>query len=144
MYLYESLFNNDSMFLNHNSEKTNLNSSLRLIWETEDISNLSPAILSSSNLTYLSTSLTSWEHVVESVFIKNMNDSNFGQLKLEFMKKLAIIKTEFNLKPLNYADVIPVTFESKTKLILSIMRVRKNIYFLELFLNQLFAFQEYA
>ncbi len=135
MYLYESLFNNDSMFLNHNSEKTNLNSSLRLIWETEDISNLSPAILSSSNLTYLSTSLTSWEHVVESVFIKNMNDSNFGQLKLEFMKKLAIIKTEFNLKPLNYADVIPVTFESKTKLILSIMRVRKNIYFLELFLN---------
>jgi hypothetical protein len=144
MYLYESLFNNDLMFLNHNSEKTNLNSSLRLIWETEDISNLSPAILSSSNLTYLSTSLTSWEHVVESVFIKNMNDSNFGQLKLEFMKKLAIIKTEFNLKPLNYADVIPVTFESKTKLILSIMRVRKNIYFLELFLNQLFAFQEYA
>ncbi len=135
MYLYESLFNNDSMFLNHNSEKTNLNSSLRLIWETEDISNLSPAILSSSNLTYLSTSLTSWEHVVESVFIKNMNDSNFGQLKLEFMKKLAIIKTEFNLKPLNYADVIPVTFESKTKLILSIMRVRKNIYFLDLFLN---------
>lgn len=135
MYLYESLFNNDSMFLNHNSEKTDLKSSLRLIWETEDISNLSPAILSSSNLTYLSTSLTSWEHVVESVFIKNMNDSNFGQLKLEFMKKLAIIKTEFNLKPLNYADVIPVTFESKTKLILSIMRVRKNIYFLELFLN---------
>ena len=135
MYLYESLFNNDSMFLNHNSEKTELKSSLRLVWETEDISNLSPAILSSSNLTYLSTSLTSWEHVVESVFIKNMNDSNFGQLKLEFMKKLAIIKTEFNLKPLNYADVIPVTFESKTKLILSIMRVRKNIYFLELFLN---------
>ena len=135
MYLYESLFNNDSMFLNHNSEKTNLNSSLRLIWETEDISNLSPAILSSSNLTYLSTSLTSWEHVVESVFIKNMNDLNFGQLKLEFMKKLAIIKTEFNLKPLNYADVIPVTFESKTKLILSIMRVRKNIYLLDLFLN---------
>jgi hypothetical protein len=135
MYLYESLFNNDSMFLNHNSEKTDLKSSLRLIWETEDISNLSPAILSSSNLTYLSTSLTSWEHVVESVFIKNTNDSNFGQLKLEFMKKLAIIKAEFNLKPLNYADVIPVTFESKTKLILSIMRVRKNIYFLELFLN---------
>ena len=128
MFLYESLFNNDSMFLNHNGEKTVLdNSSLRLIWETDDMSNLSPAILSSSNLTYLSTSLTSWEHVIESEFIKNMNDSNFGQLKLEFMKKLAIIKTEFNLKPLNYVDVIPVSFESKTKLILSIMRVNIKI-----------------
>jgi len=33
MYLYESLFKNDSIFLNHNSEKTFLDSNLRLIWE---------------------------------------------------------------------------------------------------------------
>ena len=84
---------------------------------------MSPAVLSSSYLIYLSNSLTSWEHLVESTFMQYDNNSDYSQLKLNLLKKLTQIKTEFNAKPLNYVDVLTVTFESKTRLVLSIMRV---------------------
>jgi hypothetical protein len=51
------------------------------------------------------------------------NDADYSQLKLELLNKLTNIKKEFNAKPLNYVDVLTVTFESKTRLVLSIMRV---------------------
>lgn len=93
------------------------------LFKTDDISNLSPAIISSSNLIYLSTSLTAWEHVVESIFAQFSSNEDYVELKQEFLKKLTLIKAEFTLKPLNYADVLPVTFESKIKLVLAILRV---------------------
>ena len=95
---------------------------MKLIWETDDISNLSPAILSASNLVYLSSSLTSWEHLVEANFANHTNDTNYSLLKEELLTKLALVRAEFNLKP-NYVDVLPVTFESKIRLVLSILKV---------------------
>ena len=134
-FFYESLFNNDDFFLNQNNEKTFNNlEKLKIIWETCDLSNLSPSIISNSNVIYLSSSLTTWEHQIESVFqLFNVETSkNHKRLKEMLVKKISIVKKEFDSKPNAYSDVLPVTFESKVRLVLSIMRVCISIYMLRI------------
>lgn len=89
------------------------------------MSNISPAVVSTSNLLYLGDSLVHWEHVVQAVFqsFTTGSLSNFNKLKSEFLSKLQSIKTEFDAKEKFYTDVLPVTFESKVRLVLSILKV---------------------
>ena len=89
------------------------------------MSNLSPSILSTSNLIYLSDSLVIWEHVIESVFQSLTYGSlnNISKLKKELLTKLQTIKNEFELNRKIYSDVLPVSFESKVRLVLSVIRV---------------------
>lgn len=94
--------------------------------KTDDISNLSPSVVSTSNVMYFSSSLTIWEHIIESVFQSYNLDGNsiYKKLKEELSNILTQVKAEFDLRqPLFYKDVLPVTFESKVRLALSIMRV---------------------
>jgi hypothetical protein len=126
LFFYESLFNNDGVFLNQNNEKTfNSLDQLKIIWETDDLSHLSPSILTSSNLIYLGSSLTTWEHLIESVFqqLNVENSKNHKKLKELLVKKISMVKKEFDSKPSVYADVLPVTFDSKVRLALAILRV---------------------
>jgi hypothetical protein len=130
LFFYESLFNDDPIFLNQNNEKRleDLHK-LKLIWETDDLSNLSPAIISTSNLVYLSSSLTIWQHPIESLFQnasflngQSSNDSLYKKLKEELLNKLSAVKEELDLRPNSYKDVLPVEFESRVRLVISILK----------------------
>lgn len=87
---------------------------------------MSPSIIGVSNLIYLNTPLTSWLHLIESVFRSfNMeSNSNYKKLKEEFVDKLTLIKQELDSNANNYNDVVPVMFEPKVRLSLSILRVK--------------------
>lgn len=124
--LYDSLFSQEPIFLNQNNEKVNLGDmSLNIIWETDDLSNLTPTILSSSNLFFLTTPLTIWQHYIDSAFLsfKNVRPA-YNKLKNDLISILAQVKAEFDLKPFRYTDVLPVMFESKVKLALAILKVK--------------------
>ncbi|CAF0814108.1 unnamed protein product [Brachionus calyciflorus] len=124
-YLFESLFENDHIFLNQNSEKTvNDLNKLKLVWESDDLSNMSPSVLATSNILYLNESLVTWEHIVESGFqsITTGSQSSLFKLKKELINDLKTIKTEIDLRPKVYTDVLTVNFESKVRLVLSIVK----------------------
>ncbi len=125
-FLYDSLFSQEPTFLNQNNEKINYGDmNINLIWETDDLSNLTPAVLSASNLFYLSTPLTIWQHYIDSAFLSfKIILPASKKLKDDLTSLLAQVKTEFDLKPFRYIDVLPVTFESKVKLSLSILKVK--------------------
>lgn len=136
LFFYESLFNNDKIFLNQNNEKTfNDLNKLKLIWETDDLSYLSPSILTCSNLIYLGSSLTTWEHQIESVFqfLNVENSKNHKKLKELLIKKISLVKKEFDTRPNMYTDVLPVTFDSKVRLSLAILRVSLTLLGVEFF-----------
>ncbi len=100
-FLYDSLFNaHGQTFLNQNNEKVS-KKRVNLVWETDSISNISPAVISSSNLVYLGTPITNWQHYVDAVFL-TFKDSSLAQyikLKEELVTCLGCIKVEFDSKP---------------------------------------------
>jgi len=56
------------------------------------------------------------------------SSSSYKKLKEEFVDKLALIKQELDSNANKYNDVVPVMFEPKVRLSLSILRV-KAIFF---------------
>lgn len=123
-FLYDSLFSNEFFFLNQNNEKIFHDlSKLKLIWETDDISNLSPSILATSNMIYLDHPLISWEHLVISAFMTFSNadrSANLKSLQKELINKLHLVQDELNRNI--YQDVLNIRFEAKVRLVLSILK----------------------
>ena len=105
-FIYDSLFNaHADTFLNQNNEKVS-KKRLNLVWETDTISNISPAVISSSNLVFLGTPVTIWQHYVDAAFLTFRN-AGFGQyrkLKDELITCLACIKADFDSKPFRYVE----------------------------------------
>lgn len=57
--------------------------------------------------------------------LQNYPESNllYKLLKIQIEKYLAIIQKEFELNPHSYKNVLPVTFESKVKFTMTILKV---------------------
>jgi hypothetical protein len=122
---YEALFSDESFFFNHNNYKKKYSRPLKIIWESDNISKLSPAVISGSNIVYLDFSLVLWQHLIEVAFepfIKNNRNEIFLKLKTQFIKLLETIKKEFDSNQFDYINIVPVTFESKVRLSLSILK----------------------
>jgi hypothetical protein len=80
--------------------------------------------VSESSVCYLSYSLVTWQHVVESTFMQCGGSSgNSQKLKEHFIRLLDQIKCELDSNALAYKDVLPVKFESKVRLTLSVFKV---------------------
>jgi hypothetical protein len=134
-YLYDSLFGHDPVYLNQNNEKTQIDlNKLKLVWETDDISNLSPSIISNSNLIFIDNPVITWEHMVHVSFMTfNTNSheisaqnlfTNSQILRNELIGKLKLVMKEFEKNSQLYKDVLSIGFESKVRLALSIMKVK--------------------
>jgi hypothetical protein len=95
------------------------------------MSNLSPSIVTLSNVIYLNGPLIKWNSIVETSFQNYPeNISLYKNLRNETVKILTIIQSEYLTNPNTYTTVLPVSFESKVKFMMSIMKVsiiHKNI-----------------
>ena len=89
------------------------------------MANLSPSLIANSSIFFLNYSLTLWEHVAESTFqqLNKEGSAVYTAMKEELVKDLRLVKTELDSKPDMYKDLLPVSFESKVRLCLSIMKV---------------------
>ena len=102
--------------------------------QTDDLAHISPAIIATSNLIYVEDSLISWRNIVETFFQFFDNENmNKNKLKKELVLKLELIEKElYNnncKKSIIYVDLLPVSFESKIRLVLSILKVNRGIVF---------------
>ena len=88
------------------------------------MSNLSPSIVTLSNVIYVNGPLVKWNSMVETCFQSYPdNTSLYKNLRNETIKILIIIQSEYHSNPNKYTTVLPVTFESKVKFMMSIMKV---------------------
>jgi hypothetical protein len=91
---------------------------------------LSPGIIATSNLIYLDHAVVTWEHFIISTFMTLNNSDNrchYKNLRAELVQKLKLVKAEFDSRPEVYQDVVTVTFDSKVRLVLSILKnILKN------------------
>lgn len=71
--------------------------------------------------------MITWEHLIESTFqsMAYGSQSSLSKLKIELISQLRLVKSEIALNSNFYSDVLPVTFESKVRLVLSILKVIK-------------------
>ena len=90
------------------------------------MANLSPSLIANSSIFFLNYSLTLWEHIAESTFQQLNKDGNavYKGMKEELVKNLHLVKAELDSKLDMYKDMLPVSFESKVRLCLSILKVR--------------------
>ena len=51
------------------------------------------------------------------------NTANYKNLQSELIKNLSVVKNELDTNANTYHDVLAITFESKVRLVLSIMKV---------------------
>lgn len=126
--------------MNQNNEKTFVETEkLRIVWETDDLSHISPSILATSNMIYIDDPLVSWKHLVEAFFQLYDNAvgesssslSSFKAIKKEIISTLEMIKKEIvdSSQATLYTDALPVPFESKVRLVLTILKVLTIIFF---------------
>lgn len=88
------------------------------------MSNLSPSIITLSNVIYINGPLIKWNSIVETSF--QMYPDNIGlykHLRSQAIQTLNTIHSEYESNPNKYTSVLPVTFESKVKFMMSIMKV---------------------
>ena len=90
--------------------------------KTDHLDNVSPAIVAVSNLFFLSNPLFIWPHMIDAVFRDEL-DEQHQIIKEELTELLVAVKAEFDLHSTSYKDIMPVTFESKVRLVLAVFRV---------------------
>src|SRR4051812_32493556 len=95
------------------------------------MSSLSPSILATSNLIYLDNPVISWEHLIAATFMSLSNAevsmaAYYKSLQSELVENLNRVKKEFDDNAHLYQDVLNITFESKVRFVLSIMKVSRR------------------
>jgi hypothetical protein len=93
-------------------------------------------MIATSNLIYLDHAVVTWEHFVTAAFstlshslsgptgTSGANRNHIKTMRDELIAKLKLVKDDLDARPDNYQDLLAVTFESKARLVLSILKVK--------------------
>jgi GTPase SAR1 family protein len=124
-YLFESLFNENLMFNGPNNEKmTRDETSVRLIWETDEIGHLSPQLLSKSHIIYYTRPLMTSRSYFECNFQWDSMDQNSGliaDVRKRSLDYIVEIENEFKTNWKMYENALPIGFQSKVQFMITVL-----------------------
>ncbi len=121
-YLFESLFNDSLMFYGPNNEKITRDLlSFRLIWETDEISHLSPQLLTKSYIIYYTQPLMTTQSYFESNFQIDSDSPIISEIRKKSLEYIGAFEQELSANSKLFENAIPIGFLSQIQFMITVL-----------------------